>query len=59
VVPILVQDINPGAGSSDPGGTATTGHGLLYFAATDNTHGRELWGLNLVAKLLYLPLIRR
>jgi hypothetical protein len=59
VVPSLVQDINPGAGSSDPGGTATAGHGLLYFAATDNTHGRELWGLNLVAKLLYLPLIQR
>src|SRR5262245_47463920 len=54
----LVADINPGAGSSDPGQFATM-NGYLYFAATNPYEGgRELWrtdgsaaGTKLVAEI--------
>ncbi len=39
--PMLVRDINPG-GSSNPTGLTNVG-GTLFFAATDGSHGRELW----------------
>jgi ELWxxDGT repeat protein len=40
---ILVADINPGANSSNPAGTATSIG--LFFSADDGVHGRELWKL--------------
>ena len=40
-IPELVKDIKPGVGSS-PSGLVDVG-GVLYFAATDPSHGRELW----------------
>lgn len=42
----LLADINAGPGSSDPGGFAVVGNNMMkgvVFAATDATHGRELW----------------
>ena len=42
---VLVKDINPGAGSADPGSLVNL-NGTLLFAATDNTRGRELWKSN-------------
>jgi ELWxxDGT repeat protein len=41
----LVNDINPGAGSSDPAHLANV-NGTLYFAANDGVHGTELWKSN-------------
>lgn len=37
----LVQDINPGQGSSNPSDLVVSG-GSLYFAADDGSHGEEL-----------------
>ena len=42
----LVQDINPGPGSSTPENFIVAG-GCLYFSATDGEHGFELWALPL------------
>lgn len=43
----LLKDIHAGPGSSHPGGFAVVGSGDslkgVVFAATDATHGRELW----------------
>jgi ELWxxDGT repeat protein len=39
---VLVQDINPGAGSSSPS-NLTNVKGTLYFRAYDGSHGFELW----------------
>lgn len=39
---VLVRDINPGLGPSDPIRFTEMG-GILYFAAGDLTSGRELW----------------
>ncbi|MGH2862073.1 MAG: ELWxxDGT repeat protein [Solirubrobacteraceae bacterium] len=41
----LVEDINPGSGSSLPSGLTNAG-GTLYFIADDGTHGPELWKSN-------------
>jgi len=38
----LVKDMNPGSESSFPAGLTAFG-GRLYFAADDDTSGRELW----------------
>ena len=39
---VLVKDINPNA--ADPGILEMVAvNGVLYFNATDGTHGRELW----------------
>jgi ELWxxDGT repeat protein len=38
----IVQDINPGAASSNPGSFALLGS-RIYYGATDATHGSELW----------------
>jgi len=40
----LVQDINPGPGSSTPENFTVAGP-CLYFSATDGEHGFELWTL--------------
>jgi ELWxxDGT repeat protein len=40
--PHLVKDINPGSGEGDPM-YMTEMDGAFLFAATDSTHGRELW----------------
>ncbi len=42
----LLQDINPGPGSSSPSNFTIAG-GCLYFSATDGVHGFELWALPL------------
>jgi ELWxxDGT repeat protein len=39
---VLLKDIEPGVGSSDPYGF-TVFNGWLYFAATDAAAGREVW----------------
>jgi ELWxxDGT repeat protein len=41
----LLADINPGTGSSAPGGSPTIGQlsGTAYFSATDGSSGFELW----------------
>jgi ELWxxDGT repeat protein len=39
---VLVTDLVPGPGSSDPQSLTAAG-GLLYFSAWDQHHGRELW----------------
>jgi len=39
---VLLQDINPGARSSNPGSFAGVG-GTLFFAANDGATGQELW----------------
>src|SRR5205807_706096 len=41
VLPYLVSDINP-SGSSDPSFLASINR-TLFFAATDGSHGQELW----------------
>src|SRR5687767_7915265 len=38
----LLKDLNPGTGTSSPT-TAVVMDGVAYFAATDQTNGRELW----------------
>jgi ELWxxDGT repeat protein len=38
----MVQDINPGPGSSNPQ-NLTNVNGILFFSANDGTHGVELW----------------
>src|SRR5439155_15850537 len=38
----MVQDIYPGVGASQPSGLIDV-DGILYFTATDGTHGRELY----------------
>src|SRR5439155_200257 len=40
--PLLVKDINPGSGSSDPI-SLTNVNGTLFFAADDGSDGIELW----------------
>ena len=42
---VLVSDINPGAGGSNPI-VLTNVNGTLFFAANDGTHGVELWEAN-------------
>lgn len=42
---VLVKDINPGDGSSDPI-SLTNVNGTLFFLADDGTNGRELWKSN-------------
>lgn len=42
--PSLVRDINPGAASSRPNWLTSTATGL-YFSASDEAHGNELWRL--------------
>ncbi len=37
--------INPGSGSSSPGGM-TVVNGILYFLANDGTNGSEIWRIN-------------
>ncbi|MFM9100453.1 MAG: putative Ig domain-containing protein, partial [Cyanobium sp.] len=44
----LLGDIYSGGGSSSPAGL-TLSNGRLYFAATDSTHGRELWRVQVSA----------
>ncbi len=39
---VMVDDINPGSGSGNPGAFASF-NGEFYFQATDGVHGRELW----------------
>jgi hypothetical protein len=39
---VMVIDINPGAGHSNPG-DFTVFNGALYFSADDGTNGHELW----------------
>jgi ELWxxDGT repeat protein len=39
---VLLRDIFPGEGSSEPAGY-TEAAGQLYFSATDGAHGNELW----------------
>src|SRR5262249_39719521 len=39
---VLVKDINPGSGSSNPEGLTLSG-GHLFFTADDGVHGVELW----------------
>ena len=39
---VMVKDIRPGPGSSDPSGKTAVGS-TLFFTANDGTHGRELW----------------
>jgi ELWxxDGT repeat protein len=41
----VVQDINPGGANSNPTELATLGE-FVYFAAEDDTNGRELWRTN-------------
>lgn len=55
---MLLKDINPGIGDSNPRGFYLF-NGKLYFWADDGTHGRELWstdgtatGTNLVADIV-------
>ena len=40
--PILLKDINPGAGDSSPAALAAIGS-TVYFIASDGTQGSELW----------------
>jgi hypothetical protein len=47
----LVQDIWVGRDSSDPGGL-TPAASRLYFAASDDVFGRELWALDLTLRTL-------
>ncbi|MGC1244325.1 MAG: ELWxxDGT repeat protein, partial [Chryseosolibacter sp.] len=42
---VLVKDIWPGVGSSDPS-NLTNVNGILYFSANDGSTGRELWKSN-------------
>lgn len=42
---MMVDDINPGAGSSNPA-NLTNEYGILYFTANDGVHGTELWKSN-------------
>ncbi|MCB8946403.1 MAG: cadherin-like domain-containing protein [Ardenticatenaceae bacterium] len=42
---VMVMDINPGDGSSQPSNFAVIGN-TLYFAADDGVHGREIWALS-------------
>lgn len=50
-------DINRGGNNSRPAGYVAAGN-WLYFAATDGTHGRELWGVQLRGgSAVYLPLL--
>ncbi len=44
----LLGDIYSGGGSSNPA-SLTLSNGRLYFAATDITHGRELWRVQVSA----------
>ena len=39
---VMVKDINPGSGSSEPGLIIDV-NGTLFFQADDGTHGFELW----------------
>ena len=39
---VLIKDINPGSGSSDPQHMTKVGS-TVYFTADDGTNGRELW----------------
>jgi ELWxxDGT repeat protein len=56
-----VQDIAPGSGNSNPGSFTVAGlH--PFFAADDESHGRELWAISLTAlgvKTAYMPMVRR
>lgn len=40
----MIQDINPGPGSSSPDGFVVVGD-CLYFGANDGEHGFELWAM--------------
>jgi ELWxxDGT repeat protein len=50
----LVQDINPGPGSSSPDGFVVAGD-CLYFGANDGEHGFELWAMPLRPSISSLP----
>ena len=39
---VMVKDINPGAGASNPSSFVNVG-GILYFRAINGTSGAELW----------------
>jgi ELWxxDGT repeat protein len=53
---VLVEDINPGSGSSGPG-SLTAVNGALFFGANDGVHGGELWAWSLLEETIYLPVI--
>ncbi len=42
---VMVMDINPGGGSSQPSNLVVLGN-TLYFAVDDGVHGREIWALS-------------
>lgn len=42
---VMVMDINPGVGGSQPGNLVVLGN-TLYFTADDGEHGREIWALS-------------
>jgi ELWxxDGT repeat protein len=45
---VMVQDVNPGAGNSNPQQLLNV-NGALFFTADDGQHGPELWKLGLSA----------
>ena len=44
-LPVLIKDINPGAGNSNPE-NLTAVNDTLYFTANDGANGTELWKSN-------------
>ena len=62
--PVLVKDITPGRNYFGPA-NLTPVNGTLFFTASDDVHGRELWKLEvgdtpnvpILNQSVYLPLI--
>ena len=56
---VQVTDIAAGAVSSNPTGFTTDNVAFVYMSADDGVRGRELWGMFIAPRVVYLPIVLR
>lgn len=54
---VQFTDIAAGAASSNPTSFTTDNVTFLYMSANDVVRGRELWGMFIAPRVVYLPIV--